>query len=336
MASPHEDCQQLCCKLVDAVASGREWKLDVGACGTAAREENRNSYKLNHHFRDNGGAKLSSIVWKALRKQFNNGKAIVRKMPDEDRCRFLELPIELRIMIYSYVFTLESPSTKVRPAIKFLTEDKPIRIHYNKAFADQYLPNVWFLGQLHGGLALLRTCHQIYDESLEVWRDMRNCDRRTQIYPLLRPLKMTRCNACPSRVPWNGGIRCEKCNDIWKDSLCKKHFQPVEIFFALAYCPECQWNALTKKRKLPWYVRCDRAEELYIFKASNPKDLASLLKRSQSYGKTLTSKQLVRVEVKYKYNLSDKELYARYYHLFITWRSELIRSMRASRGSTPL
>lgn len=337
MTLPQENGQQPCSKFIRTFASGRDWKLDVAACGTATSGEGRNSYKLSQHSKDNGGARLSSIVWDALRKKLQDGKAMMRKMPDEDRCRFLELPVELRLMIYTYVFTIESPSNKLRPAIKFLTEDKPVRIRYSKAYADQYLPSIWFLGQLRGGLALLRTCHQIYEESSKVWQSLRNRDRRTQIYPLLRPLKMTRCSACPSRAPWNSRIRCEKCNDIWKDSLCKKHLQPVEIFFALAHCPECQWNALTTKRKLPWYVRCDKAEELYIFKASGPEDLSSLMKRSQPYEKiSETSKQLVRIDVKYKYNLSEKELYTRYYHIFVTWRNEVIRSMRASRATMNL
>ena len=335
MALPHENCQQFCYKIVEAVTKTRGWKFDVAAYGTATREESRKSQKLNHRSKNNGDARLSNIVWGALRKQLRNGKAMVRKIPNENRCRLLELPEELRLIIYNFVFTIDGPSTKLRPAIKFLTEDEPVRIHYNKAFADQYLPNVWFLGQLRGGLALLRTCHQIHDESSEVWQNLRIRDRRTQIYPLLRPLKITRCNACPSRVPWNRRIRCERCNDVWKDSLCKKHIQPVEIFFALAHCPECQWNALTAKRKLPWYVRCDKAEELYIFKATDPEDLASLVKKSQPYGKTFgTLKQLVRIEVKYKFNRSDKEVYARYYRLFIEWRNELIHSLRTSRGES--
>ena len=331
MTQPPE-IRQVCSKIVDTVASSRDWKLDIVASNSniKGRESDRDQ---SHDGLKNDGRTKKIINLGALQKHFLNGKALGKKKADTDRCRLLELPPELRLIIYSYVFTIEKPCANQRSAIKFLTKKKPICISYDNNYTDQYLPTVWFIGQLTGGLALLRTCRQIYNESSKVWFKLKNEDKRAQIYHLLRPQKLTRCDKCPSRLPWNSRIRCDRCNDIWKDSVCKEHVQPVKIFFALAHCPACQWNAYASKRKLPWYAKCDQAKQLYVFKATGPKDLGYLLEDSYAYGDAgAKSKQFARIRVKYKTNPSNKEMYTHYYQFFLAWRSELLRTIRTNRG----
>ena len=328
-----ENWQLVTCKPVDAVSSSsRDWKINIVAQKSDVEETKSDRNKLVVDPEKDPRAK-SSLYLGALRNHFISGKVLVKKKVDKNRCRLLELPAELRVMIYSYVFSIDKPSINQRPAIKFLTKDRPLLISYNKSDKDQFLPSVWFIGQLTGGLALFRTCRLIYNESSKVWSDLEKQDRRAQVYHLLRPRKLTRCDKCPSRLPWNSQIRCDRCNEKWKDSLCKQHIQPVSIFFALSHCPACQWNAYASKRKLPWFATSEKAKQLYVFKASGAKDLANLLKDSYVYGdEGAKSKHFARIRVKYKPYMSDKELYTRHYQYFLAWRGELLRAVRATRG----
>ena len=249
-----------------------------------------------------------------------------RMKKKDNRCRLLEMPTEIRLLIYQQVFAMEIPSTKAKSILKNFSKRKPL---YIVTDGDKCLPPVWFLGQVHG-ISLLRTCQQIRRESLTVWNKFQQSDKRTHVYPLLRPQKWTRCKKCPKRLPWNRTIRCDDCNREWSDYLCKKHIRPLTILTALAYCPVCQCNALLLSRRKPWYLNIENGRHLYLWRPGSKEALKEMIQESQSFediSKGITN--FVRVSVKYTHSRSLQDAYTSFQEVFMVWRQEVLDSLRS-------